>query len=394
MNYLQKNNSSLTKVPGMAGSQIEASVNRSTAQAYCQKVSDGYINIWLNSASLSSHFLECWIDNFRLIYNGRTRKTYCPDGVVTKIPGWGDTSTVEYLDPRIPSPRQRVFGAHGSYFMEIANMLVDKLGYLRNVSLRGAPYDFRRGPDENVEYFTKLKTLVEETYRMNNNEKVTFIAHSMGGSMALIFLRLQTQAWKDKYVSSLLTLSGVWEGSVKALQILATGDNMSTHLLNARTLRKLLVTFPSFGWLLPTKPLTDDGVLVTTEFKNYTQADLRQYLLEIGVPNAWEFYKNNRRNKFDSRPPGVRVYCLYGDIRYSTVQRLLYRPGVSFNDAPELIFGDGDGSVNKKSLEGCLDWIDKQSQEIYYRSFPHVDHYGMLRNENILDYIESVLEVD
>lgn len=74
----------------------------------------------------------------KLIYNNETRKTSHPEGVTIRIPGWGEPFVVEYLDPSKASP--------GSYFKDIANMLVTNMGYIRNVSLRGAPYDFRKGP--------------------------------------------------------------------------------------------------------------------------------------------------------------------------------------------------------------------------------------------------------
>ena len=45
----------------------------------------------------------------------------------------------------------------------------------------------------------------------------------MGGPMSLIFLQAQTQKWKDKYINSLITLAGVWGGSVKALKVFAIG---------------------------------------------------------------------------------------------------------------------------------------------------------------------------
>lgn len=78
------------------------------------------------------------IDNIKLIYDNQTRKTSNQDGVDIRIPGWGDPFVVEYLDPSKAS--------QGSYFKDIGNMLVSQLGYLRNVSLFGAPYDFRKGP--------------------------------------------------------------------------------------------------------------------------------------------------------------------------------------------------------------------------------------------------------
>lgn len=69
----------------------------------------------------------------------------------------------------------------------------------------------------------KLKALVEETYEMNDKSPVALLAHSMGGPMSLYFLHQQTQAWKDKYIRSLITLSGAWGGSAKAIKVYAVG---------------------------------------------------------------------------------------------------------------------------------------------------------------------------
>ena len=76
----------------------------------------------------------------KLIYDNFTRTTRNQYGVEIRIPSWGDPFVVEYLDPSKASP--------GSYFKDIGNMLVNNLGYVRNVSLRGAPYDFRKGPSK------------------------------------------------------------------------------------------------------------------------------------------------------------------------------------------------------------------------------------------------------
>lgn len=77
--------------------------------------------------------------------------------------------------------------------------------------------------DENEQYFVDLKLLVEDTYRKNGNQSVMLIAHSMGGPMSLYFLNLQTQQWKDQYIKRLVTLSGAWGGSVKAVKVYAIG---------------------------------------------------------------------------------------------------------------------------------------------------------------------------
>ena len=40
-----------------------------------------------------------------------------------------------------------LYYSHGAYFKEIGNALVAN-GYVRNVSMRGAGYDFRKGPSK------------------------------------------------------------------------------------------------------------------------------------------------------------------------------------------------------------------------------------------------------
>lgn len=233
-------------VPGDGGSQVEAKINKTTVVHYlCEKVSTEYFNIWLNLELLVPVIIDCWIDNMKLTYDNITRTTRNQDGVDIRIPGWGDPFVVEYLDPSKASP--------GAYFKDIGNMLVNQLGYARNHSLRGAPYDFRKAPNENEMFFNRLKDLVEETYNNNNQVPVTLLAHSMGGPMSLIFLQRQSQKWKDKYINCLITLSAVWGGSVKALKVFAVGDDLGAYLLRQSILKDEQITSPSLGWLLPSR---------------------------------------------------------------------------------------------------------------------------------------------
>lgn len=81
--------------------------------------------------------IDCWADNLRLEYDRTARKTVNSPGVTISVPGWGFAETVEWNDP-----------AHSlftGYFVNVVNALV-QLGYRREVSIRGAPYDFRKAP--------------------------------------------------------------------------------------------------------------------------------------------------------------------------------------------------------------------------------------------------------
>lgn len=89
--------------------------------------------------------------------------------------------------------------------------------------------------DENGEFFTKLKILVEDTYNTNNKSAVTFIVHSMGGSMTLQFLKMQTQKWKDTYIKRMISLSSPWGGAVKALKVFAIGKPSHCKTISLRS---------------------------------------------------------------------------------------------------------------------------------------------------------------
>ena len=62
-------------------------------------------------------------------------------GVLVRVPDFGNTSSIEYLDPSLSHP--------GQYFAPFVQSLVDKFGYDRRMNIRAAPYDFRYGPGKN-----------------------------------------------------------------------------------------------------------------------------------------------------------------------------------------------------------------------------------------------------
>ncbi|CAF5182365.1 unnamed protein product, partial [Rotaria magnacalcarata] len=100
------------------------------------------------------------------------------------------------------------------------------LGYTRGVNLRGAPYDFRRGIDEQEEFFVNFTKLVQDTYELNNQTKIVLVTHSMGGPFALYWLHRQTEEFKTKYIRSMVNIAAPWGGAIKALRLMISGDNI------------------------------------------------------------------------------------------------------------------------------------------------------------------------
>lgn len=60
--------------------------------------------------------------------------------------------------------------------------------------------------------------------------------------------------------------------------------------------------------------------------------------------------------------------------------------------APVLQKGDGDGTVNLRSLLACTQWEKRQSQPFRHHVFPNVDHLQILRDDAIAEYVEGIVE--
>lgn len=64
--------------------------------------------------------------------------------------------------------------------------------------------------------------------------------------------------------------------------------------------------------------------------------------------------------------------------------------GAGYNPNPTFIRGNGDGTVNERSLIGCGHWANTAGQNghrIYQQAFPNVEHYDLLADYRVINYI-------
>jgi len=54
--------------------------------------------------------------------------------------------------------------------------------------------------------------------------------------------------------------------------------------------------------------------------------------------------------------------------------------------------GDGDGTVNIRSLKGCLRWEGAQKQAVHHKIFKGINHVDMLRREEPTSYVVDVID--
>ena len=142
----------------------------------------------------------------------------------------------------------------------------------------------------------------------NDNIPVLLVTHSMGSIMTLYFLNQQSQAWKEKYIRSFVSIAGVWGGTARAVKVFAVGDNLDSWFLNEKNLLWER-TNPSLAWLMPGGFWAEDEILVETEHKNFTRTNLAGFFEAVEGPNMAHMVEDTKDLIAELTPPGVEVFC-------------------------------------------------------------------------------------
>jgi len=374
-------------VPGDGGNQLYAKLNKTSRPHYiCDLTTKDYYELWLNLELITPYVIECLVDNLRLVYNNKTKMTENSPGVDILIKNFGLTDSVEYID----SSKLSIT----TYFGAIADALVKNAGYVRGLNLKGAPYDWRKAPNELHEFFMNLTKLVEETYYQNKGLKVILVAHSMGNPVLLYWLNNYVHlAWKEKFIKNFVSLAGVWGGAAKPVRLMSSGDNLDILVVKPLTARPYQRSATSTAFLMPSSKFWGaDEILVQTPSRNYTVNDYEQFFNDINYKTGHELRENTKDLIYDLNPPDVEVHALYG-IDVKTPAGFIWKKQKSFPDSqPTVVYGDGDGTVNIRSLYGFKHWIGKQKQPIFNKEFSGSDHLGILKNPDMIAYILNLLK--
>ncbi|KAI0982668.1 hypothetical protein GJ496_010923 [Pomphorhynchus laevis] len=371
-------------IPGLGGSQLEASLNRTSTLHYiCTKQSNWY-TIWLSITELTWPLVECFADNLRLIYDPHTKTTRNNEGVDIRVSGFGSTDTVDYLD-WFHSPLS-------SYFAHITKRLITTKAYLRGVNLHGAPYDFRKGPSELDVFFRNLTVLVESTYSANSNQQVTLIAHSMGCPLTLIWLNKQSSAWKRKYIKWFIPIAGPWAGSLKSIRLIISGDNINLYIVNPLYVRPIQRSSPSTFFLFPyADEWAEDEILIQTPSANYTVKDYKRLFADVNHPNANEIRDKEIKYYNPYKAPNVPVYAFYGNNVKTPLKFIYNSAGVNWMDKqPTIIYeSGGDGTVNERSLKLIEKW--KQKENCTLVELNSVEHLAIMSNPVVINTILELI---
>nr|XP_056718304.1 phosphatidylcholine-sterol acyltransferase [Euleptes europaea] len=377
---LANNTPPVVLVPGCLGNQLEAKLDKPDVVNWmCYRKTEDYFTIWLNLNMFLPLGVDCWIDNTRVVYNRTTQRMSNAPGVHVRVPGFGKTYSVEYLD------KSKLVG----YMHTLVQHLVNN-GYVRDHTVRAAPYDWRAGPNDQEEYFHNLRALVEEMHNAYQ-KRVFLMGHSLGNLLILYFLLQQPQDWKDHFVQGFISLGAPWGGAVKSLRAMASGNNQGIPIMSSIKLREERQLTTSNPWLFPTRMAwPDNHIFISSPFYNYTLSDYQRFFTDVNFEDGWYMWNDTKDLLRDLPPPGVEVYCLYGTGQ-PTPATYIYDDNFPYEDPVDILYSDGDDSVNKGSLELCKRWHGQQKEKVHVMEMPGVEHLNLVFNNLTLSYVNEIL---
>ena len=278
------------------------------------------------------------------------------------------------------------------------------LGYVDSETLFGAPYDFRYGlaadghPSRvGTKFLEDLKDLIEKASISNGGKPVILVAHSLGGLFVLQLLNRNPPSWRKQFIKHFVALSTPWGGAVQESRNLASGYTLRAPLVDPLLVRDQQRSSESNLWLMPSPKVFGGLPLVVTENATYTANDVVQFLNDIGFSEAIDLYKSRIAPLVQQLPaPEVPVTCIFGSgVR--TPETLFYDES-GFDKQPEIMYGDGDGTVNMVSLAALQsEWADLKNQSLKTVRVEGASHLSMLRDakgvKRVVKEIKDILGI-
>lgn len=70
---------------------------------------------------------------------------------------------------------------------------------------------------------------------------------------------------------------------------------------------------------------------------------------------------------------------------------MVFGPGEFPNSKPTFINGDGDGTVNARSLAACTALDGMPHTKVHHKVYPGIDHQGMLHSSTVVSDVVNII---
>ena len=127
-------------------------------------------------------------------------------------------------------------------------------------------------------------------------------------------------------------------------------------------------------------------MIVKTKNASYTVNDYQKVFDVLNDSSAEKILKSVPK-AWNDVSPGVQMHCIHGS-KVPTSEVLTYDDDFP-DSSPAIETGDGDGTVNARSLEACKRWMG--GDVVTYQVLEGASHIGILGKPELVDAVQKIL---
>lgn len=369
---------------GILGSSINADITitkETEIPEYCQ-IQGKNIPLWISPLLLIPKYKECIPKYLEMEYDEYSQRMKNRKGIHTY---YATNTSVEGIS--ILTPNNKIFSSLVRIFADIIDHL-EIMGYEDTDDLQAAAFDWRIlfQNDHWKNDLTKRIELIVKKQR----KKVILIGHSMGGLVIHDYLEEMKQSWIDRYIHKVITLSTPWNGSLKALRCLLSGDNfgLSEFILSNDYFLDTIRSFESIYGLLPKQSKEKENkIIIEIDNKEYTIETILEEIKKMSEKEIFPKYSKEllefTKHSYSKRTKEYQQLCIYGN-GIETEHKLFYSSNLTL--LSKEISMKGDGTVELESLQGCSHF---NTDFVEIMEIENESHVEILENEKVIQRIQE-----
>lgn len=169
------------------------------------------------------------------------------------------------------------------------------------------------------------------------------------------------------------------------------GENDGIPLVSTIKIREEQRMTTTNPWMMPTTDAwPPDHPFISTPSFNYTNQDYQRFFTDIHFEDGWYMWEDTKDLTAGLPPPGVEVHCLYG-VGSPTPVNYIYDDNFPNADPVDILYDDGDDTVDSRSMSLCKRWVGKQDQPVHVTEIHGLRHLDTVFDHRVLSLIQSIL---
>ncbi|EAX96607.1 Lecithin:cholesterol acyltransferase family protein [Trichomonas vaginalis G3] len=360
--------------PGLGGSPLYGNVSKKPYW-YCG-IHENEI-IYIGKRIIFPFQWNCLLDYLRMEWDPINNRTIEPNYIRIKPKPIGKIDNVNHVDTIF-------FNIHVvPYYKILADRFI-KEGYKDQYDIFGAPYDWRYGANQKMEYFENLIKFIEEIHQ-KLGQKVVLLGHSMGCFLVNNLLTiLKDKSWVQEHIDSVIYIAPSFGGSVTSFDTIRTKRvpffwYLGRYKKTLSTNQGISIHMPNFAIF------GNQTILYGNDGKEYKAHELPDYLVNHGkLYGDFLHIFNEIKHFFVNAPkqPDVPVAVIYNSGLY-TLQSVDLRKSIFTRSN----YGPGDLIVNAEGPKYiCDNWKNITCYDLN-SSNPFLNHLTMLYSSTLHDLI-------